>query len=135
MIGANMTEGDMVSDTWDFFGFFTYPPRYINETILFENDDGIRETNLCEYHIDISGTPYDYTFYWDKATGMRLYYENHGDVPALFTAAYEYNVKWELVESSIGTVYIPELTAPVMLLAFIAITVTIDIICRKHLKH
>ena len=135
MIGANMTEGEMVSDTWDFFGFFTYPPRYINETILFENDDGIRETNVLDYPINIGGTPYEYTFYWDKETGMRLYYYNHGDVPAIFTAAYEYTVVWELIESSYETVYVPELTAPVMLLAFVAITVTIGTICRKHLKH
>jgi hypothetical protein len=66
---------------------------------------------------------------------MRLYYYNHGNVPAIFIAAYEYTVIWELVESNYGTAYIPELTAAVMLLAFVAITVTIDIICRKHLKH
>ncbi|MGD2066206.1 MAG: hypothetical protein PVI43_03440 [Candidatus Bathyarchaeota archaeon] len=135
MIGANMTEGEMVSDTWDFFGFFTYPPRYLNESILFENDDGIRETNVVEYPIDIGGTPYEYTFYWDKETGMRLYYYNHGDVPELFTAAYEYTVIWELVESSYETVYVPELSPSVMLLAFFAITIAVGIVCRKHLKH
>jgi hypothetical protein len=66
---------------------------------------------------------------------MRLYYYKHGNVPEIFTAAYEYTVIWELVESSYGTVYIPELKAPVMLLLFVAITVTVDIICRKHPKH
>ena len=135
MIGANMTEGDMVSDEWNFFDFFDYPARYINETIDFENPDGTRETNVLEYHVDIGGTPYDYIFYWDKATGMRLYYENYGDVPAIFTAAYEYTVKWELVESSVETVYIPDLTGPIMLLTLIAITVPIVLHKRKTLKH
>jgi hypothetical protein len=134
MIGANMTAGEMVSDTWNFFDIFDYPPRYINETILFENDDEIRETNVLEYHVDIMGTPYDYTFYWDKATGMRLYYENYGDVPEIFTAAYEYTVNWELVESSYETVYVPELTASVMLSAFVAITVAVAIYYRKRPK-
>ena len=135
MIGANMLEGEMVSDTWDFFGFFTYPQRFINETILFENDDGVRETNVLDYPINIGGTPYEYTFYWDKETGMRLYYYNHGDVPAIFTAEYEYTVVWELVESSYETIYVPELTTPLMLLAFVGITITVGIVCRKHLKH
>ncbi|MCZ2808016.1 MAG: hypothetical protein O2V44_01520 [Candidatus Bathyarchaeota archaeon] len=133
MIGANMAEGDMVSDVWNFFDIMDYPARYINETILFENPDGTRETNVVEYHLDVIGTPYDYIFYWDKATGMRLYYENYGDVPEIFTAAYEYTVIWELVESSYETVYIPELTGPIMLLVFIAITVSIDLYRRKKL--
>ena len=137
MIGANMTDGDMVSDTHDFLGmgFFQYPTRYINETIDFENDDGTRETNVLEYHVDIGGTPYDYIFMWDKATGMRLYYENYGDVPEIFTAPYEYRVIWELVESSVETLYIPDLTGPIMLLTLIAITIPIVLHKRKTLKH
>lgn len=135
MIGANMSEGDLVSDVWNFFDIMDYPARYINETIDFENPDGTRETNVVEYHLDVGGTPYDYTFYWDKATGMRLYYENYGDVPAIFTAAYEYTVIWELVDSSVETLYIPDLTGPIMLLTLIAITIPIVLHKRKTLKH
>ena len=136
MIGANMSEGDMVSDTFLFFGFVEYPARYINETIDFENPDGTRETNVLEYSIELFGSPYDYIFYWDKATGMRLYYENWGDVVAFGTQdAYEYTVKWELVESSVETLYIPELTGPIMLLTLIAITIPIVLHKRKTLKH
>jgi len=135
MIGANMEEGDMVSDEFSFFGFFDYPPRYINETIDFENPDGTRETNVLEYHVEMMGTPYDYIFMWDKATGMRLYYENYGDVGPIFTAAYEYRVIWELVESSVETLYIPDLTGPIMLLTLIAITIPIVLHKRKTLKH
>jgi hypothetical protein len=135
MIGSNMTEDEMVSDTWLLLGFFQYPPRFINETILFENDDGTRETNVVEYPLNIFGNIYNYTMYWDKATGMRLYYENEGIVAALEQQApYNYTVKWELIESSYATVYVPELTAPAMLLAFVATTVAVNIICRKHVK-
>jgi hypothetical protein len=89
---------------------------------------------VCKYHVEPGGTPYNYTFYWDKETGMHLYYENSGIVPVIFTAAYNYTVIWELVESSYESVYVPELTGPVMLLVFIAITVSIDI-CRLKRKH
>lgn len=138
MIGANMEEGDMVSDTFDFLGmgFFDYPVRYINETIDFENPDGTRETNVVECSIEIFGSPYDYLFYWDKATGMRLYYEEHGDVVAFGEQdAYVYTRIWELVESSVETLYIPDLTGPIMLLTLIAITIPIVLHKRKTLKH
>ena len=135
MIGANMSEGDMVSDTWSFFGFFDYPARYINETIDFVNPNATRATNVLEYDIDIMGTPYYYLFYWDKATGMRLYYENHGEVPALFTAAYNYTVVWELVESSVEDLFYPELTGPLMLLTLMAITIPIVFLHRRKKLH
>jgi hypothetical protein len=135
MIGANMEEGDMVSDTYSFFGFFDYPVRSINQTIDREYLDGTRETNVCEYHVDMMGTPYDYTFQWDKATGMRVYYENHGEVGAMFTAAYTYTVVWELVDSSVEGLVIPDLTGPIMLLTLIAITIPIVLHKRKTLKH
>ncbi len=135
LIGANMEEGDLVSDAWDFFGFFDYPPRYLNASIDREYLDETRETNVCEYHVDIMGTPYDYTFMWDKATGIRVYYENWGDVPAMFTGAYEYTVIWELLDSSVEGLVIPDLTGPVMLLTLIAITIPIVLHKRKTLKH
>jgi hypothetical protein len=137
MIGANMTEGEMVSDEWDFLGTgFIYPARYINETIDFENPNATRETNVLEYSIDIFGSPYDYLFYWDKVTGMRLYYENHGDVVAFGDQdAYVYTVKWELVDSSVENLIIPDLTGPIMLLTLIAITIPIVLHKRKTLKH
>lgn len=135
LIGANMEEGDLVSDTWSFFGMMDYPPRYLNASIDREYLDETRETNVCEYDIDIMGTPYTYTYMWDKATGIRVYYENWGDVPAMFTGAYEYTVVWELVDSSVEGLVIPDLTGPVMLLTLIAITIPIVLHKRKTLKH
>jgi hypothetical protein len=140
MIGANMTPGEMVSDTWDFLGTgWMYPARYINETIDFVNPNATRETNVLEYDIDILGAPYEYIFYYDKATGMRVWYWNHGDVPEIDFGtgtpqpAYEYTVVWELVDSSVDGLLIPELTGPIMLSAFIAISVLIVLYKRKKL--
>jgi hypothetical protein len=136
LTGANLEPGDMVIDTFLFFGFAEIPTQYINETIDFENPDGTRETNVLEYSIEIFGSFYDYKTLFDKETGMRLYYENHGDVAAFGEqVAYEYTVVWELVESSYETLYIPDLTGPIMLLTLIAITIPIVLHKRKTLKH
>jgi len=139
MIGANMTEGDMVSDTYDFLGMgmFMYPARYINETIDFTNPNATRETNVLEYDINIFGAPYEYIFYYDKATGMRVWYWNHGDVPEIDFGtgtpqpAYEYTVVWELVDSSVDGLLIPDLTGPILLLMTMAITIPIVILHRR----
>jgi len=138
MIGANMEEGDMVSDTFDFLGmgFFDYPVRSINQTIDREYLDSTRETNVCEYPLEIFGSLYDYVYQWDKVTGMRVYYENHGDVAAFGeSSAYVYTVIWELVDSSVEGLVIPDLTGPIMLLTLIAVTIPIVLHKRKTLKH
>ena len=136
LTGANLEPDDMVIDTFLFFGFTEIPPQYINETIDFENPDGTRETNVLEYSIEIFGSFYDYKTLFDKETGMRLYYENYGDVVEFGAqAAYVYTVVWELVESSYETLYIPDLTGPIMLLTLIAITIPIILHKRKTLKH
>lgn len=136
MIGANKTAGQMVSDTFDFLGMgmFQYPARYINRTINLVNPNATRETNVLEYNINIFGAPYKYIFYWDKATGMRVYYENSGDVPALEfigQPAYKYTVVWELVDSSVSGLLIPDLTGPILLLAIMTATIPIAVLCRR----
>ncbi|MBN1357238.1 hypothetical protein JW988_00555 [Candidatus Bathyarchaeota archaeon] len=130
IIGANMTSGEMVSDTYDFLNMniFQYPARYINETIDFANPNATRETNVLEYDINILGAPYEYIFYWDKATGMRVWYWNHGDVPEIDFGtgtpqpAYEYTVVWELVDSSVEDLLVPDFTGPILLLTLMTIT-------------
>ncbi len=136
MIGANKTAGDMVSDTFDFLGLgmFQYPARYINRTIPLVNPNATRETNVLEYNITIFDAPYEYKIYYDKATGMRVWYWNHGNVPELTfigQPAYEYTVVWELVDSSIYGLLIPDLTGPILLLAMIIATVPIAILHRR----
>jgi hypothetical protein len=138
MIGANMTPGEMVSDEWDFLNTGTiYPARYIDETIDLVNPNATRETNVCNYSIDLFGGLYDYIFFWDKITGMRVYYENRGDVPEIDFGmgtpqpAYIYIVKWELVDSSVDGLLVPDLTGSLLLLAIMSITVPVALLHRR----
>ncbi|MEM4247350.1 MAG: hypothetical protein QXF14_03445 [Candidatus Woesearchaeota archaeon] len=133
-IGANMKQGDMVRDTFNFLGFFDWPALYLNQSIMLTTPNGTRETNTLKYSIDIMGSAYNYTLYWDKATGMRVYYENSGDVLAFDMfgqPAYKYTVKWELIDSSISGLVIPDLTAPMLLTAIMLATVPIAILYRR----
>jgi len=135
LIGTDMESGDMVSDTYSFFGMMDYPVRTINSTIDREYASGTRETNVCEYTVDIFGTLYDYVYQWDKATGIRVYYESGGDV-AGFGTPYNYTVTSELLETSVTEwTVIPEFTGVVMLSLLIAITIPIVIHKRKTLKY
>jgi hypothetical protein len=131
-IGANMTEGEMVRDEFDFLGFMTWPAAYLNASIMLENPNATRETNVLDYSIDIFGSPYDYLYYWDNATGMLVYYESWGDVAAFDPQpAYTYTVVWELVDSSVDDLLIPDLTAPILLLSLTSITVPIALLHRR----
>jgi hypothetical protein len=134
-IGANMTEGEMVRDTYLFFGFFQYPALYLDAPIMLVNPNATRETNVCEYSVDIMGSVYDYLLYWDKVTGMRVYYENHGDVLDMTAYGggppYEYTVVWELVDSSVEDLLVPDLTGPILLLTLMTITVPIVLLHRR----
>lgn len=135
MIGANMNAPEKVSDAFSFFGFFDYPERHITRTFDYANPTATRATNECNYTIDIMGSIYSYTMWWDKATGMRVYYENKGDVLEFFTAAYKYTVVYKLVDSSIDNLlYIPEMfTAIVMLMILGASTASVVLYRRKKL--
>lgn len=131
-IGANMMEGDMVSDEYSFFGMMDYPARYLNASIMLDNPNATRGTNVLEYSIEIFGSPYDYLFYWDNATGMRVYYEEHGDVGAFGAqSAYEYTVVWELVDSSVEDLLVPDLTGPILMLTMMSISIPIVLIRRR----
>ena len=135
MIGANMTEGDMVSDTFDFLnlGMFQYPARYITSTEDLENPNATRETNVLIYPINILGADYNYTFWWDRATGMRVYYYNEGDVPTIGEQLpYSYAVEWRLVDSSVDGLLIPDLTGPILLLTIMSITVPVALLHRRR---
>ncbi|MGD9130625.1 MAG: hypothetical protein PVH73_03520 [Candidatus Bathyarchaeota archaeon] len=135
MIGANLEPDDIVSNTHDWLGmgFFQYPTRFINETIATEYPTATRDTNVCEYTLDLMGTPYDYIYRWDKATGMRSYYESGGDVAeSQWASAYNYTVVSELVDSSVAELAIPEFTGVIMLSLLIAITIPVVVYKRKH---
>jgi len=135
-IGADMVEGDMVRDTYLFFGFYQWPALYLNASIMLANPNATRETNVLNYSgLNILGSIYDYRFYWDKATGMRVWYWNHGNV-ADSTAygggpAYVYTVQYELVDSSVQDVLVPDLTGPVLLLTTMLATIPIALLHKR----
>ena len=133
IIGANMTEGDMVSDAYSFMGFFDYPARYITSTQDLENPNATRETNVLEYSINMFGSDYDYVYWWDAITGMRVYYENHGVAGEINEQpAYTYTVEWRLVDSSVDGLLIPDLTGPILLLTIMSITVPVALMHRRR---
>jgi hypothetical protein len=136
MIGADMNAPAKVSDPYSFFGFFDYPERDITRTFDYANPTATRATNELNYSVNIFGSDYNYTMWWDKATGIRVYYENWGNVAAFFTAAYEYTVVYKLVDSNIANLsYIPEMYTPIMLLLMLgASTISIVLYRRKKLR-
>ncbi len=120
MIGANMNVPDKISNSFDFLGmgFFDYPERFITRTFNYTNPTATRVTNECNYTVNIFGSDYDYSMWWDKTTGIRVYYKNHGNVAAFGdSAAYEYTVEYKLVDSNIVNLpFIPETFTPILLL-------------------
>jgi hypothetical protein len=136
MIGANMNAPEKVSDPFSFFGFFDYPERDITRTFDYANPTATRATNECNYTIDIMGSIYSYTMWWDKATGIRVYYENSGDVAEFFTAAYTYTVVYKLVDSSIpDLVYIPEMYTPIVMLMILGASTASIVFYRRKKLH
>lgn len=134
MIGADMNAPAKISDTFDFLGmgFFQYPERTINRTFDYANPTATRTTNECNYTIDIMGSIYNYTMWWDKTTGIRIYYQNYGNVGAIFTAAYEYTVVYKLVDSNIANLsYIPEMYTPIMLLLMLGASTAAIVLHRR----
>ena len=138
LIGADMSAGEVISESHDFLdmGFFDYPQRYINRTFDFANPTATRATNECNYTLHIMDDVYNFTMWWDKATGMCIYYECHGNCAEFMTmAAYEFSLVGKLVDSSIDDIaYIPEaFTAAVMLVMLSASTVLIVLSRRGKL--
>jgi hypothetical protein len=135
LIGADMEPDDMFDDTFSFMGFSTIPPRYINETIQTTYAGETRDTNVNDYSIEMFGSTYSYIQQWDKTTGMRVYFENHGEAGGFGGSnPYNYTVVWTLFESSEWTV-VPEFpTGTALLLVFAALTISVEIIRRKKLK-
>lgn len=132
VIGANMTAGDMVSDEWNLLGFFDYPARYINETFALNANGTDRDTNSLEYAVDIFGSVYNYTYWWDKTTGIRVYYAQQGDLAEFGgNPAYTYAAYWSLIDSSVDGLIVPDLTGPILFLAIMSISTPIALLCRR----
>ena len=132
-IGANLTVGDEAAAADPFWGF---PAIIINETIDIEYEDTTRETNYMNRSFmgGPAGTwPFNLHYYCDKETGILVryvydaeLYQEEGNVSCL--------AENKLILLSVWV--IPEYpTWTVMLLAFVAITISIDLYIRKRLRH
>jgi len=130
-IGANMEAGDVIREA-----SFMSGERTINETITMEWGDVTREVNVHDTTWDWSswfGIISQRVYYWDKETGMLLkeviitdYDGENGVVHLEQTVEITDTNLWVIPEFPTGTV---------MLLVFIAITVSIGLYRRKTLKH
>ena len=139
VIGANLTEGTEIRAEWTdpTWGIY-YAARILNAPVMREYFSGTREANVLIYDQDIFGNVFHYEFLWDKETGIRVYFQNSvTDALDMFENTYSYNATLELVETNVeGWTVIPEYpTETVMLLVFVAITVSIALYGRKKLKH
>jgi hypothetical protein len=129
IIGANMTEGELVIAAYSFFGT-DMPDRNIDETFDLENPNATRATNSLAFSIELFSSPYDYEYWWDQETGMRVYYMNHAEVS--FGTPYTYTVEWRLEDSSVDGLLIPDLTGPILLLTIMSITVPVALLHRRR---
>ena len=111
------------------------PARYLNTSIMLVTDNGTRATNVLDHDSDIFGNIFHYTYYWDKETGIQVYFQNSvTDALDENSKVYSYNCTMELINSSSGII-IPEFTAAVMLSTFVAITIPIVLYRRKKMPN
>lgn len=131
VIGANLPNGAEIRPAYSILDMWPMPARYLNESIMLDTDQGIKETNVLDHDSNIFEQIYHYTYYWNKETGIQVYHAEHGtDVLNENQQAYSYSCKVELIDSSTGVV-IPDLTGSVMLLTLIAITIPIVFLHRR----
>jgi len=139
VIGANLEPGTQIREEFDWepiIGFpMIWPPRTLNETIMVEYEAGTREMNVLDW---VHPPTFGYTpqiYHWDKENGIQTYYQVDSTATDFASGGeYTYIAKFQLVDSSINVLVIPEYPAgTVMLLVFIAITVSIDLYRRKKL--
>lgn len=138
VIGANLEEGTEIRAAWTepTWGI-EYDARILGAPVMREYESGTRETNVLIYDQNIFGNIFHYEYLFDKETGIQVYYQNSGtDVMDMNSDTYSYNCTLELLETNVAEwIVIPEFsTGLIMLLVFVAVTVTTVVYCRKHLK-
>ncbi len=133
VIGAGLTEGEVIRTAYtDDFGI-AWGARILGAPIMLTSPNGTRETNVCDYSVDIFGNIFEYLWYWDAETGVQVYYENS------ITNAYDYSsggtysyvAKLDLVDSSTEGVVVPDLAGPILLLSLMTITVPIVFLYKR----
>lgn len=131
VIGANLTDGTEIRPAYSILDQWDMPARYLNTSIMLDTANGTRETNVLDHDSNIFEQIYHYTYYWDKETGIQVYYEAYGnDVLNQDFQAFSFKCKLELADSSSGII-VPDLTVIVMLSTLFAITIPMPIYKRK----
>lgn len=139
VIGANLEPGIQIRDEFDWepvIGFpLFWPARTLNETIMVEYESGPREMNVLDW---THPPTFGYTrqmYHWDKEYGIQAYYQVESTATDFASGGeYTYIAKFQLVDSSMDVLVIPEyLPGAVMLLVLISITVSIGLYRRKRL--
>jgi hypothetical protein len=127
VIGANLTQGAEIRPA----DMFVDGPRTLNASINLDTSNGTKETNVLDYSYNFFGSDYAYKYYWDAMSGIQVYRETHGDASDFTSGAiYNFSSKLELVDSSVGAI-VPDLTAPILLLTIMSVTVPIALLHRR----
>ncbi len=134
VIGANLTDSTEIRPAYSIEPWgWAMPARYLNESIMLDTDNGTKETNVLDHDSNIFDQIYHYTYYWDKETGIQVYYESYAtNVFNQDFQPFSFKSKFELVDSSLGII-VPDLSGIVMLSELIAITILVVLYKRKEL--
>jgi hypothetical protein len=127
VIGANLTQGAVIRPDTTILGV-DWPAHILGAPIMYNG----RETNVCNYSVNIFGNVFYYVWYWDKLTGIQVYYENWVvNAAGEFGGSYSYDAKLVLVDSSTGVV-IPE--GPILLLAGMSLAAVPVVLLHRRKK-
>lgn len=140
VITSGLEAGDELRPAYDWtevFGFsWIWPPRILNESMMWTYESETRETNTLNWtHPPLFTGSTDYTtqsYWWDEETGILV----RSVTDSLST--FQYYVHYIVVNQLVATNRwdIPEFpTGTAMLLIFVAVAVSLDLYRRKKLKH
>jgi len=132
-IGANLTEGTEIRPE-SIHGGQPMPARILNASIMREYESGPKETNVMIWDWNFFDVVYHYEYLFDKETGIKVYFQS--SVTDAFDASlntFSCNCTLELIETNVESwTVIPEFpTGTVMLLIFVAVTVSICLLQKK----
>ena len=126
VIGANLTEGEEIRGTTQFYG-----PMTLNASVMRTYNNSVtRETNVLNY----TGFAIDNEYNFDVETGMLVYHLTGGpEVYDFGSGSYvDYWARVELIDSSVEELeVVPDLAGPILLLTMMAITVPIILLRRR----
>ena len=129
VIGANLTEGEEVRGTTQYYG-----PMTLNASKMRTYNNSVtREVNVLNY----TGFGIDQEYNFDVETGILVYHLTGGpEVYDFGTGSYvEYWARMELTDSSIEELEIvPDLTAVILISTILASTIPIAVLRKRKRK-